>query len=92
MSFSLSSRALLRGMLAGAVVLTGTACSRTDHTESGRDNSATSIGADTTTAGYVEMARDTSDVPDQVDTGVAAPTYEAADETADEQVVRPEDR
>jgi len=41
MSFSLSNRALLRGMLAGAVALTGTACSRSDRTESGRDNSAT---------------------------------------------------
>jgi len=40
MSFSLSNRALLRGMLAGVVVLTGTACSRSDRTESGRDNSA----------------------------------------------------
>ena len=88
MSFSLPNRALLRGVLAGALVLPGAACSRSDRTASGRDTSATSIGADTTTAGYVEMARDTSDVPDQADTGVATPKYEAADETADEQVVR----
>jgi hypothetical protein len=40
MSFSISNRALVRGMLAGAVVLTGTSCSRSDRTESGRDNSA----------------------------------------------------
>jgi hypothetical protein len=171
MSFSLSNRALLRGMLAGAVVLTGTACSRSDRTESGRDNSSaqpsisaqsnsppaetagpsekdaagyrsmerdttnvptqlsesprvtadaadassvasdtsmsgTPAGADTAAAGYVEMARDTSTLADQdvamkatIDTSsqpsaevsVITPD-EAADETGDEQVVRPEDR
>lgn len=206
MSFSLSNRALLRGMLAGAVVLTATACSRSDRTESGRDNSAvvlpdtsnnagdasggTSTGAvsdtatapaqssgstqpstpadsnspraattvpsdsdaagyhsmerdttnipnqhvdsarvtaatsdsaaptdtatstaDTSAAGYAEMARDTSTVADQVDTaatdnagrirppedsteilGNVTTPDDAADETADEQVVGPEDR
>ena len=40
MSFSLPNRALLRGMLAGAVVFSGTACHRSDRTESGRDKSA----------------------------------------------------
>jgi len=40
MSFLLSNRALLRGMLTGAMVLTGTACHRSDRTESGRDSSA----------------------------------------------------
>jgi hypothetical protein len=40
MRVSLSNRALLRGLLAGAVVLTGTACSRSDRAETGRDNSA----------------------------------------------------
>lgn len=40
MSLSLSNRALLRGILAGAVVLTGTACSRSDRTESAGDTSA----------------------------------------------------
>jgi len=40
MSFLLSNRALLRGMLTGAMVLTGTACDRSDRTESGRDSSA----------------------------------------------------
>jgi len=40
MSFLLSNRALLRGMLTGAMVLTGTACQRSDRTESGRDSSA----------------------------------------------------
>lgn len=107
-------RALLRGMLAGAVVLTGTACSRSDRTESGSDTSAARLpdttnnpaqpsGADTATgavsdtaaaaqsssstqpstpapsnspraetvpgdeeaAGYRSMDRDTTDIPDQ---------------------------
>ena len=40
MSSLLSNRALLRGMLTGAMVLTGTACHRSDRTESGRDSSA----------------------------------------------------
>ena len=40
MSFSLSNRALLRGMLAGAVILTGTACSRSDRAKSGPNNTA----------------------------------------------------
>jgi hypothetical protein len=49
MSFSLRNRALLRGILAGAVVLVGTACSRSDRTESGGDNSA-AVLPDTTSA------------------------------------------
>ena len=175
MSFSITNRALLRGMLAGAVVLTGTACSRSDRAKSGPDNTAAAVpdtssnaaqpsnsgtvtGAvsDTATpsdqsssaAGYrsmerdtaspsnqhsdsarvtadssvsqaapvtsdsatTEMARDTSTVADQADTAAAngdvalratvdtsseanadVSAYEG-DETADEQVVRPEDR
>jgi len=183
MSFLLSNRALLRGMLTGAMVLTGPACHRSDRTESGRDSSAAVLpdtsnnaaqpsGGGTTTGavsdsaktaapsdkdavGYRSMERDTSTVADQADTAAAAngdvalratvdsssqanlavsaeagadttgdagrirppedsteilgevrvrppedsteilgnvTTDEAADETADEQVVRPEDR
>ncbi|MEP7227552.1 MAG: hypothetical protein ABI785_09350, partial [Gemmatimonadales bacterium] len=40
------NRALLRGMLAGAVVLTGAACSRSDRAKSGPDNTA-AIAPDT---------------------------------------------
>jgi hypothetical protein len=41
MSFSPFNRALLQGLLAGAVVLTATACSRSDRTESGSSSSST---------------------------------------------------
>ena len=178
MSFSITNRALLRGMLAGAVVLTGTACSRSDRAKSGPDNTAAVVPdtssnaaqpsnsgtvtgavkdtatpsekdaaaapvtsdsattemsasssasadvADTAAAGYAEMARDTSTVADQADTAAANGdvalratvdtsseanadrirppedsteilgnvTTNEGDETADEQVVRPEDR
>ncbi len=74
MSFSLSNRALLRGMLAGAVVLAGTACSRS------------APASDKAAAGYRAMERDTTNNASQLD---STTTYEAADETADEQVVRP---
>ncbi len=43
MRFSLFNRALLPGMLAGSVVLTGYACSRPDRAESGSDNSSTVV-------------------------------------------------
>lgn len=43
MSFSPFNRGLLRGLLAGAVVLTGTACSRPDRTESGSNSSSTAL-------------------------------------------------
>ena len=43
MSFSIPNRALLRAMLAGAVVLTGTACSRSDRAQSGPDNTAAAV-------------------------------------------------
>lgn len=86
MSFPFSHRALLRGILAGALVLTGTACSRSDRTESGRDNQAT--------AGYRAMERDTTNnASQQLDSrtlaGADTIRYEPADETADEQVIRP---
>lgn len=74
MSFSLSNRALLRGMLAGAVVLAGAACSRS------------APASDEAAAGYRAMERDTTNNASQLD---STTTYEAADETADEQVVRP---
>lgn len=84
MSVSLSNRALLRGMLAGAVVLTGTACSRS------------APASDKAAAGYRAMERDTTNnASQQLDSmsetlaGADTTTYEAADETADEQVVRP---
>ena len=127
MRFSLSSRALLRGMLAGAVVLTGTACSRSDRTDSGRDNGRTVTGAvsDTATgavsdtagtsarpssaqsntpgaktappsdkaaAGYRSMERDTTNIPSQPPDSASSIADETGDETADWQVVRPEDR
>jgi hypothetical protein len=47
MSISPFNRALLRGLLAGSAVLTGTACSRSDRADSGRDNSA-AVTQDTT--------------------------------------------
>jgi hypothetical protein len=78
MTFLLSHRALLRGMLAGAVVLTGTACSRSDRTESGSDTTAammpaisdsvrgeTAPAGDKDAAGYRSMDRDTTSVPSQ---------------------------
>lgn len=40
MSFPITNRALLRALLAGAVVVTGTACSRPDRDKSGPDNTA----------------------------------------------------
>src|SRR5688572_648791 len=41
MHFPISNRALLRGMMASAVVLAGaTACSRSDRSDTGRDNTA----------------------------------------------------
>jgi hypothetical protein len=72
MRFSLSNNALLRGMLAGAVVLTGTACSRSDRAESGSDTTAATLpdtstsvpqpsGADTATG----AAGDTAAKPGQ---------------------------
>jgi len=49
------------------VVLTGTACSRSDRSESGRDNSAaeTAPASDKDAAGYRSMERDTTNVPSQ---------------------------
>lgn len=61
MSFSRSNCVLLRGMLAGAVVLTGTACSRSDRTESARDNSAA-------------VLPDTSNVAQDTSSNVARPS------------------
>jgi hypothetical protein len=66
MSFSLSSRALLRGMLAGAAVFTGTACHRSDRAESGRENSA-AVVPDTS-----NVAKDTSSNVAQPSGGGAA--------------------
>lgn len=60
MRFSPFNRALLRGVLAGAVVLTGTACSRPDRAESGSNNGST-------------VLPDSSNAPAQPsDTGAAA--------------------
>jgi len=72
MSFLLSNRALLRGILAGAAVITATACSRSDRTESGSDTSAAILpdtsksapqlyGADTDTG----AVQDTTAAPSQ---------------------------
>jgi len=50
MRFRISNRALLRGMIASAVVLAGaTACSRSDRSDTGRDNTA-AVLPDTTAA------------------------------------------
>ena len=87
MSFLLSNRALLRGMLAGAMVLTGTACSRSDRTdrsESGRDNGAavltdtSSNPADTGTA--TGSVNDTATTPARPSTAAESntPRSEAA--------------
>jgi hypothetical protein len=54
MSFSITNRALLRGMLAGAVVLTGTACSRSDRAKSGPDN--TTAAAPDTSSDAAQLA------------------------------------
>jgi hypothetical protein len=100
MRFSLSNRVLRRGILAGAVVLTGTACSRSDRTESGSDttaailpdtssNAAQPYGADTATGAvsdtatpsrpsstqpYRPMERDTTNVPASDSARVTADT------------------
>jgi hypothetical protein len=81
MLFSISNRVLLRGFLAGAVVIAGaSACSRSDRTETASDTTAAVLpdtmsdqatttpatppsGADTA-AGYRGMERDTSTAPD----------------------------
>jgi len=68
MSLLLCNRALLRGILTGAMVLTGTACHRSDRTESGRDSSAAVLpdtsntaaqpsGGGTTTGAVSDSAR-----------------------------------
>ncbi len=59
MSFPIASRALLRGMLAGAVVLTGAACSRTDRAKSGPGNPA---AVATDTSGNAAQPSDTGTV------------------------------
>jgi len=87
MSFSLSNRALLLGILAGGVVLAGTACSRSDRTESGSDNGAAVLPD---TAGYRSMERDTTNVPGQHADSASSATM--ADETADEQIFPPGDQ
>jgi hypothetical protein len=51
MSFSIAIRALLRGLLAGAVVLTATACSRSDRAKSGPDNTANTAAVAPDTSG-----------------------------------------
>ena len=81
MSFSLSNRALLRGMLAGAVVLTGTACSRSDRTESGRDNSA-AVLPDKDGAGYRSMERDTTSTTATSDSATVEMSASSTDTTA----------
>ena len=50
MSVSISDPALLRAILTGVVVFAGTACSRPDRTESGRDNSG-AVFSDTSSSG-----------------------------------------
>ena len=113
-------------MLAGAMVLMGTACSRSDRTDSGRDDgTATGAVSDTATgavsdtagtsarpssaqsnapgaktappsdkaaAGYRSMERDTANILSQHPDSASSIADEAGDETADWQVVRPEDR
>jgi hypothetical protein len=86
MSSSPFNSALLRGLLAGAVVLTGTACSRPDRAESGSDNTAvmtqdtaspstqrgdTTMTADSA-AGYRAMDRDTAAVSNESDSARVA--------------------
>lgn len=79
MSFLLSNRALLRGILAGAAVITATACSRSDRTESGSDTSAAILpdtsksapqpyGADTDTG----AVQDTTAAPSQSSSSTGA--------------------
>ena len=50
MSVSISNPALLRAILTGVVVFAGTACSRPDRAESGRDNSG-AVFSDTSSSG-----------------------------------------
>lgn len=124
MSFLLSNRALLRGILAGAVVLAGTACSRSDRSQSARDNSEavlpdtasaqpsgggtvtahsdslalpstsaqsnsprveTAPVGDTDAAGYRPMERDTTNVPSQqTDTAALNASADGEDTTSTE--------
>ncbi|MEO8088718.1 MAG: hypothetical protein ABI703_00295 [Gemmatimonadales bacterium] len=81
MRFSPINRALLRGAFAGAVVFTGTACSRSDRTESGSNNSSTvqpdtssnAVQQPTDTGTATGAVSDTAAVPAQSSTEPRAP-------------------
>ena len=90
MTFSLTNRALLRGMLAGAVVLTGTACSRSDRTESGRDNSA-AVLPDTTSAQFPGSGTATGAVSDTATTS-AQPSISAQPKSPRAETASPGDK
>lgn len=71
MRFSLSNRALLQSMIASALVVAGaTACSRTDRTESGSDNTA-ALTQDTTNSPGDQSSATTSDMRASSDTAPA---------------------
>ena len=84
MSFSITNRALLRGMLAGAVVLTGTACSRSDRAKSGPDNTAAaapdtrSNAAQSANSGTVTGAVSDTATPSEKDAAAAPVTSDSA--------------
>ena len=96
MSFSLSSRALLRGILAGAVVFTGTACHRSDRAESGRENSAavvpdTSSNVAQDTSSNVALPSDGGALSDTARTS-ARPSGSAQSNTPRAQTAAPSDK
>jgi hypothetical protein len=83
----------LRAMLAGAVIITGTACSRSDRTESGSDTSAAALpdtsyntpqpsGADTATGATSDTAAAPGQSSNSPQPGSAAPSNSPRAETA----------
>lgn len=92
MTFLLSNR-MLRATLAGAVILTGTACSRSDRTESGSDTSAAALpdtsynapqpsGADTGTGATSDTAAAPRQSSNSTQPGSPAPSNSPRAETA----------
>jgi hypothetical protein len=92
MRFSLSNRALLRGMMAGAVVLTGTACHRSDRTESGRDSSAAVLPDTSSTAAQPSGAGTTTRAVSDTATTSAQPSTPAPSNTPRAKTAAPSDK